>query len=210
MDADVDVIATFEEIPRYTLTVEIMGQGSVTVDPNQMTYLEDTQVELAATPAPGWRFVRFTGDVQTTANPATVTMDADADVVAIFEASDPGGLFDIWYGDYQTFGALGIPQPWVNILGNLREPDTVASLTYSLNGSPSVPLSIGPAQNIRLSHAGDFNAEIAYDDLNPGINEVVLTATTLGNEVFAQYRHRRLHVRQRLAPVLQRRLDQRE
>gem|GEM_PF-1912385 len=185
IDADANVIATFEQIPRYTLSVETIGLGSATVEPDQATYLEGTQVQLTATPAPGWRFISFSGDLQTTTNPATVTINTDANVIATFEAFDPAGLFDIWYGDYQTFGALGIPQPWVNILGNLREPDTVASLTYALNGGPQVALSIGPAQNIRLSHPGDFNAEIAYDDLDPGINQLVLTATTLDSEVVA-------------------------
>ncbi len=185
IDADANVIATFEQILRYTLSVETIGLGSATVEPDQATYLEGTQVQLTATPAPGWRFISFSGDLQTTTNPATVTINTDANVIATFEAFDPAGLFDIWYGDYQTFGALGIPQPWVNILGNLREPDTVASLTYALNGGPQVALSIGPAQNIRLSHPGDFNAEIAYDDLDPGINQLVLTATTLDSEVVA-------------------------
>jgi hypothetical protein len=50
---------------------------------------------------------------------------------------------DIWYGDEQSFGTLGNPQRWVNILGNVR-PATNTSLTYSLNGRAPVALAIGP------------------------------------------------------------------
>src|SRR5690349_19578509 len=41
---------------------------------------------------------------------------------------------NLWYGNYQTFGAKGVPQQWVNILGNVTSPVGIAMLTYSLNG----------------------------------------------------------------------------
>jgi hypothetical protein len=81
----------------------------------------------------------------------------------------------IWYGDSQTFGAPGVPQQCVNILGNVSDFDEIASLTYSLNGGPPQPLSTGE-DAYRLVDAGDFNAEIDYASLNPGNNTVVITA----------------------------------
>jgi hypothetical protein len=88
----------------------------------------------------------------------------------------------VWYGDYQVFGQRGNPQTWVNILGNVSDYrsqtdfDCVASLTYSLNGGAAVPLTIG-ADAKRLSHAGDFNIEIARADLLSGENTIDITAT---------------------------------
>jgi hypothetical protein len=41
----------------------------------------------------------------------------------------------------QTFGANGVPQQWVNILGNVTSPVGIAMLTYSLSGAPKVNLN---------------------------------------------------------------------
>jgi hypothetical protein len=83
---------------------------------------------------------------------------------------------NLWYGNYQTFGANGVPQQWINILGNVTSPVGIAMLTYSLNGAPNVNLDWGPT-NPRLVEAGDFNADIDYALLWPGSNKVIITAT---------------------------------
>ena len=92
-------------------------------------------------------------------------------------------IITLWYGDNQTFGQLGIPQPWVNILGTILSPNgSIRSAQYTLNGGPPQPLSIG-ANSWRLVQPGDFNAEIPYANLNPGPNTVVITAVdTYGNQ----------------------------
>jgi len=96
-----------------------------------------------------------------------------------------GPVIDIWYGSHQVFGQLGNPQRWVDILGNVSDPDGVGSLVYSLNGGSELPLSIGP-NNVRLVSKGDFNVEIARTDLVSGLNQVVITATdTLSNATVA-------------------------
>ena len=41
---------------------------------------------------------------------------------------------DLWEGHTQYFGENGSPQPYVNILGSVSDPDGIASLVYSLNG----------------------------------------------------------------------------
>ena len=88
--------------------------------------------------------------------------------------------FDIWYGQNQTFGALGQPQRWVNVLGNVFDLDGLGSLGYSLNGQPTQSIAVGP-DNKRLQDDGDFNVEIDFADLNPGFNTVDIVATdTLG------------------------------
>ena len=85
---------------------------------------------------------------------------------------------DIWYGPNQIFAEVGIPQRWINILGRVTDGDGDVTLTYSLNGSPELPLTVGPDDR-RLQDPGDFNVEISYIDpeLLLGTNEVVITAT---------------------------------
>lgn len=90
-------------------------------------------------------------------------------------------VIDIWYGDRQTFGQNGLPQRWVNILGNVSDEDGLAELTYSLDGGPSKPLSIGPSDR-RLAMPGDFNADLALAEMANGEHTVRFDATdNLGN-----------------------------
>jgi hypothetical protein len=85
---------------------------------------------------------------------------------------------DVWYGDVQTVGEHGRTQQWANVLGNVSDiDDTVTSLTYSLNGGPDQPLTIGRDNHPRLVRYGDFNVEIDRADLVAGDNAVVITAT---------------------------------
>jgi hypothetical protein len=88
---------------------------------------------------------------------------------------------NLWYGNNQTFGANGVPQQWVNILGNVTSPVGIAMLTYSLNGAPKVNLNWGPTDT-RLVEAGDFNADIDYALLWLGSNQVIITATDYLNQ----------------------------
>ena len=83
-------------------------------------------------------------------------------------------LINVWYGEDQTFGPH-VPQPFINILGNVSDPVGVVWLSYSLNGGPSIKLSIG-ADGRRLEAPGDFNADIPISLLAAGRNEVRITA----------------------------------
>ena len=97
-----------------------------------------------------------------------------------------GPTIEFWYGDSQRYGAVGRPQPFFNVLGNVSDPDGVSSLSYSVNGSELRLLSIGPDLR-RLADQGDFNADLADSDLQPGSNLVQFTAVDqLGNTSTAQ------------------------
>lgn len=68
-----------------TITVRIIGQGTVTKEPEQENYANGTIVTLTATPRSGWRFVKWGGDVDTTDNPLVRTLKRDLDVTAGFQ-----------------------------------------------------------------------------------------------------------------------------
>ncbi len=90
MDANKVVTATFIEagVPTYTLTVNVVGNGSV--DPMSGIYAEGTEVILTASADMGWEFMGWSGDLTGDTNPATLVMDANKVVTATFiEAGVP-------------------------------------------------------------------------------------------------------------------------
>jgi uncharacterized repeat protein (TIGR02543 family) len=83
MDGNKTVTATFTQY-QYTLTVSIVGSGSVAKAPDQATYTHGTSVQLTATADPGWTFAGWSDDLTGTTSPATITMDGDKTVTATF------------------------------------------------------------------------------------------------------------------------------
>jgi regulation of enolase protein 1 (concanavalin A-like superfamily) len=91
-------------------------------------------------------------------------------------------VFSVWYGPTQTFGTNGQPQQWVNVVGDVADPDGLASLSYTLNGGAANALWTGENQ-VRLVDPGDFNVELDSASLNVGANNVHLTAVDIyGNQ----------------------------
>lgn len=66
----------------YTLTTAVTGQGSV--NPANGTFTSGTYVTLTATPASGWQFSNWSGNVTGATNPVTITMDGNKSVAATF------------------------------------------------------------------------------------------------------------------------------
>jgi uncharacterized repeat protein (TIGR02543 family) len=83
MDAAKHVTATFA-INMYSLNLTVVGSGTVAKDPDQASFSHGTVVTLTATPAVGYHFVGWSGDVSGSTNPTTVTMDAVKNVTATF------------------------------------------------------------------------------------------------------------------------------
>ncbi|MDZ7772340.1 MAG: hypothetical protein U5K31_06340 [Balneolaceae bacterium] len=72
----------------FSLTVNTQGQGSVTADPDESEYVAGTEVDLTAEADQNWSFERWTGDVDETDNPLTVTVDSNMTVEAVFANDD--------------------------------------------------------------------------------------------------------------------------
>ncbi len=83
MTGNKSVTATFTQ-EQYTLVVNVNGSGSVAKAPDSTNYLSGTSVTLTATPATGWHFVGWSGDLTGTASPITVGMDGNKTITATF------------------------------------------------------------------------------------------------------------------------------
>ena len=66
------------------LQLNIQGEGTVELNPPYGIYEEDTEVTLTATPANGFAFDQWIGDLSGDTNPETILMDEDKEVTASF------------------------------------------------------------------------------------------------------------------------------
>lgn len=113
------VTATFtqNQPSTYTLTINVIGSGSVIKNPNQSTYTSGTIVALTAVPASGYVFSGWSGSLSGNTNPTSITMDSNKVVTATFTAS-PGthvfadgfesGSFSAWTSTTTTTGGTAI------------------------------------------------------------------------------------------------------
>jgi hypothetical protein len=86
MTKDMNITAVFQKVQGFTLTVNIVGNG--TVSPTAREYVAGTVVPLIADPDIGWLFKGWSGDI-IDLNPATeVIMDSNKVVTATFKKDD--------------------------------------------------------------------------------------------------------------------------
>jgi hypothetical protein len=85
MSAHKTVTATFVPTPPayYTLTMGLVGSGVITPGVGAHPYLAGTEVELSATPNPGWLFDGWSG-ATLLMNPTRIVMSAHKTVTATF------------------------------------------------------------------------------------------------------------------------------
>jgi uncharacterized repeat protein (TIGR02543 family) len=90
LNADKAITATFTliPIPQYTLTISIVGNGSVEVEGDiytvPITVDEGTVLDLEAIADAGWQFEGWTGDLVSTDSIETINMNADKAITATF------------------------------------------------------------------------------------------------------------------------------
>ncbi|MCX7956972.1 MAG: glycosyl hydrolase family 8 [Endomicrobia bacterium] len=88
MNSNKNVTAHFiqQQQVYYNVNVSVNpnGGGSVTISPSGGNYLAGTQVTLTALPNTGYVFSNWSGDITTTANPATLIVNSNKNIVANF------------------------------------------------------------------------------------------------------------------------------
>jgi uncharacterized repeat protein (TIGR02543 family) len=82
---NVNLTATFSELPCYTVTTQTVGTGTVEVTPDSNCYHAGTMVTLTAVPGESWAFDSWSGDTTSTENPLTLEITGDVNLVASFE-----------------------------------------------------------------------------------------------------------------------------
>jgi len=85
MDSDKTIIAVFEELEEYTLTISIEGEGDTEPSEGTHTFYEGTEVKLTSTAQEGWYFDEWTGDINDTGEEIRIVMDDNKTITANFE-----------------------------------------------------------------------------------------------------------------------------
>ncbi|HPS02797.1 MAG TPA: hypothetical protein PLA90_14760, partial [Candidatus Sumerlaeota bacterium] len=116
----------------WNLSATSGEQGSVSVSPSKTNYLDGSTVVLTAAPDPWYRFTGWSGDVTTTTNPLTLTMDSNKTVTAHFE---PDGYPLTLVADPANGGRVsGTPnQPYYHA-GDKVTVDAAANLGFWFRG----------------------------------------------------------------------------
>jgi len=76
---------------RYALNTDIEGNGTVT-PPSGTTYKEGNTANIEAIADYGWRFDHWDGDLSGNENPASITMDSEKSVTAVFVETDGNAI----------------------------------------------------------------------------------------------------------------------
>jgi uncharacterized repeat protein (TIGR02543 family) len=107
MNGDQTATATFDLLTNdeYTLTVNIVGSGSVTKSPDQATYLSGIVVTLDPQAAADWTFTGWSGDLSGSNDPKNITMNSDKTVTATFTQTTSPEPVDL--GTAARFGIFG-------------------------------------------------------------------------------------------------------
>ena len=166
----------------FDLALEILGEGSVTIAPPGTTYDPDDSpasetydsgatVTLTATPDDGWAFYNWTGDLSGNDNPATLTMDDDKNVTAIFMAEELITLLEeiepppdnepLAQGTWTGYIAAEY-QMEAEGSGECRSDDNDSTFTYEHEESESkiAAISVGPYSDIFVTGPREMEGKL--------------------------------------------------
>ncbi|MDO5979903.1 InlB B-repeat-containing protein [Flavivirga spongiicola] len=154
MNVNKNITATFSSI-QQNLTINKVGSGTVVQNPtptNGNGYNFGDVVTLTATPAAGYHFNGWMGDIVSNSNTETITMDASKTVTATFNANP------VTYVDEDATGANN-GSSWV---------DAYTSLQTALN-TVTANSDIWIAEGAYTPHAVDRNISFTTNTNNIGI-----------------------------------------
>jgi hypothetical protein len=163
----------------YTLTVNVdrVDSGSVSRDPDQVTYHYGDVVTLTATANLGWTFGSWSGALSGTTNPESLTIYGDTVVTATFQSDTPVGPFtsltiapktgNILVGQSITYAAI--------VEGKYGMWDVSADATFSIDVGAG---GVWTDNVYQAGNTGDWTVTVQYGGLEDtatlGIGQVKL------------------------------------
>ncbi len=210
MDANKTVTATFTQ-NTYTLTINKIGSGTVSKNPDQTTFNSGETVDLTANPAAGWSFSGWSGGASGSTNPITVTMDANKSITAAFTQNtfqltletdgtpgavvSPSGNTTVNEGDAQPISVTTVPsgytfQNWTISSGSAVIADASAqSTTVTLTGNATIQANFAAdpfTLSVSVTGSGTVSKDPDLTAYDPGTH-VDLTANPDPSWMFANW-----------------------
>jgi uncharacterized repeat protein (TIGR02543 family)/prepilin-type N-terminal cleavage/methylation domain-containing protein len=147
----------FSVFASLTINVNPLSSGTVQATPSGYLYNSGTMVTITAIPIVGYRFVGWTGDVNTTSASTTVLMSANRTVTANFTPNDyaiiatagangtidPSGVVYVNNGDIQTFTMTPNTGYHISSLAVDSSPVAIAPTYTFSNISASHMINVG-------------------------------------------------------------------
>mgnify|MGYP006277806723 CR=1 FL=1 len=175
VDSPKSVTAVFVK-KSYSLSINTEGSGTVSKSPNQTNYDYGTEVQLTASADSNWYFNYWEGDLTGSNNPATITIDSNKSITAVFaEQSTDKNEFTLNVGDA---GSVTVTEPDGSKV-TVNENDTYS---YTTQQSATLSLSANP-QDARYkfdSWSGDYSSSNKSIDITVD-NDMVVNANFKGN-----------------------------
>ncbi len=182
-----------------SLAVKVVGSGSVQFDPPGGLYEIGTEVTLTATPESDiWKFAGWSGDIVTTDNPTTITVNDDMSITATF-TSPPIYVLAAWkngsgqvsfdppggeYFEGTTVRVTATPvvgwlfSHWEGDLSGSENPDSLVMDRRKLVIATFVEADSGGGQGGVLEVSADDNFKAAFDSaFAAGIDTLMLTTS---------------------------------
>lgn len=170
-----------------TMTAPSAG-GSVVRSPNAVSYTVGTTITLTATPATGYSFTGWSGDLSGTKNPETITMDTDKTVTASF-VMNAGSTMKLTLGS-KTILVDGkqVPIDTAPAIFNARTFIPIRILTEVFGGSIAWDASeqkvtivkTGTTLNLWIGkNTAEIDGKSVSIDTDPAVVPVILSGRTL-------------------------------
>jgi uncharacterized repeat protein (TIGR02543 family) len=137
---DTTIIAKYSLENIFKITTGSVTNGSIRIDSfggedaDGTIHIAYDDVEIYATPMPGYEFTGWTDDATGTANPLTVTMDTDKTIGATFASVGTTSLIE----DFENGIDYGIWTRGWSVTGDDGEADAVIEKDFILNGENSM------------------------------------------------------------------------
>lgn len=168
----------------YTLTVTTLGSGSVSVSPVASSYPAGTVVTLTASPASGWTFSSWSGNLTGYGNPSTLVMNGNYTVTTTFNQRGYYGIT----GDSRTVAEPSFPLACTV----LTPQQSASSLNQSLFDTSRLQAAINNCpvgQAVALSASGTTNAFLTQPiTLKAGVTLLLDPEVTLfGSTNYSDY-----------------------
>lgn len=197
MNGNKTVTAVF--VPTYTLATAAVGQGTVSVLPLKSVYLSNEVVSVSVTPAPGWVFTGWSGDLSGSVTPSNLVLNGNKSVTASFAptftlataTTGQGSLTALplknQYVSNEVVTFSAVPAPgwaftgWSGGLSGSVNPTNLA-----IQGNTSVTAHFAPTFTVVTSVTGLGTVLVTPLKLVYLSNDVVtVTATPAPGSVFA-------------------------